>query len=219
MEFADECPTALYRLYDAGGALLYVGITGALKLRMSQHAAEKPWWSAITRKTVAWYPSRAEAVAAEAEAITLEAPVHNVVGKPLAIVKSPRAAHEALVDELAADYERALGEYGGDERLAGALADALAEVSSPDLLRASLRLHALQESIERARSDAASARAVVAAALSAKYALTISELARVLGLSKQRADQLLRKAHERDCCASSDPGPVNAPGPSRVPLA
>ena len=41
VEIAGE-PTAVYRFYDANGALLYVGITGNLSRRWAKHEARKP---------------------------------------------------------------------------------------------------------------------------------------------------------------------------------
>ena len=43
MEVGDETPTALYRFFDTAGALLYVGITDAVKRRFAEHSAQKPW--------------------------------------------------------------------------------------------------------------------------------------------------------------------------------
>ena len=76
-EFTNDA-TALYRLYDATGALLYVGITTSLKVRMAQHAADKSWWPEVTRKTVTWCDDRAEAAKAELVAIRAERPLHNI---------------------------------------------------------------------------------------------------------------------------------------------
>ena len=70
--------TALYRLYDAGDVLLYVGITSSLKVRMTQHVVDKPWWGDVARKTVRWYPVRKEAATAEAAAIKAEKPKYNI---------------------------------------------------------------------------------------------------------------------------------------------
>lgn len=70
-------PTSLYRFYDAAGTLLYVGISNNPARRWKQHADTKPWWSDVDRKTVEWLASRAEAEAAEAEAIKAEKPLHN----------------------------------------------------------------------------------------------------------------------------------------------
>lgn len=73
-----DAPTALYRLYSHAGDLLYVGITDHLKIRLTAHAKEKPWWPEVARKTVAWYPTKREAEDAEARAIRDEHPAHNI---------------------------------------------------------------------------------------------------------------------------------------------
>jgi predicted GIY-YIG superfamily endonuclease len=83
MELGDETPTALYRLYDAEGKLLYIGITGDIKARFAQHAETKAWWPDVTRKTVEWHAARSEASQAELEAIKAERPVHNIAGAAL----------------------------------------------------------------------------------------------------------------------------------------
>lgn len=80
----DDQPTALYRFFDADGALLYVGITADLGKRWAKHQSEKPWWPHVTKKTVRWYGERPSALAAEAEAIKDELPRYNVAGSPLA---------------------------------------------------------------------------------------------------------------------------------------
>lgn len=81
-------PTALYRLYADDGTLLYVGITRNIGMRFLHHRGNKPWWPEVARWTMAWYPSRREASAAELAAIASERPVHNVLG---ATPKQPRA--------------------------------------------------------------------------------------------------------------------------------
>ena len=37
-------PTCLYRVHDAQGGLLYVGIAGNPGRRFQEHAGTKPWW-------------------------------------------------------------------------------------------------------------------------------------------------------------------------------
>jgi prevent-host-death family protein len=69
--------TAVYRLYDSGGALLYVGLGGDPESRWKDHAREKPWWSEVSRKTVMWHESLEEASIAEHKAIHSEKPMHN----------------------------------------------------------------------------------------------------------------------------------------------
>lgn len=74
-------PTVLYRHYDAGGQLLYVGITDAGRggQRWHEHEADKPWFRLVARSEVSHpYPTRADALYAEALAIRDENPVHNI---------------------------------------------------------------------------------------------------------------------------------------------
>jgi predicted GIY-YIG superfamily endonuclease len=80
LELGEEAPTALYRFYAADGSLLYVGVTNNMKARLGQHAADKPWWPQVARKTVGWHATRAEALAAESAAIKTEHPAHNIAG-------------------------------------------------------------------------------------------------------------------------------------------
>lgn len=74
-------PTALYRLYDQAGSLLYVGITCNLDERFKDHRNDKkkPWWPQVADKTVRWYDNRDAAEEAERYAIAMEDPLHNVV--------------------------------------------------------------------------------------------------------------------------------------------
>ncbi|WP_329334683.1 GIY-YIG nuclease family protein [Streptomyces sp. NBC_01352] len=79
MSYEDPgAPTALYRLYDMPGLLLYVGIAIDPANRLRQHHADQPWSFAISRQVVDWHPTRAEAAAAETAAIRTEGPVWNV---------------------------------------------------------------------------------------------------------------------------------------------
>lgn len=72
--------TALYRLYDADGALLYVGISNNPKRRFSGHRSDKPWWPEVDRHTVDWFDNMWFASVAERTAITTEAPRYNIRG-------------------------------------------------------------------------------------------------------------------------------------------
>lgn len=71
-------PTSLYRFFDATGNLLYVGITRQQKGRFNQHAATKEWWSEVASSTVEHFPTREDALRAEAEAIGTENPRYNI---------------------------------------------------------------------------------------------------------------------------------------------
>lgn len=70
-------PTALYRLYDAEGSLLYLGIAGIPEQRWKLHSDRQPWWHLVARKSVEWYPDRATASAAEGRLTAEEQPLYN----------------------------------------------------------------------------------------------------------------------------------------------
>lgn len=70
--------TAMYRLFDEAGQLLYVGIAVNPDTRWSTHAREKTWWPQVARRTVEWFDDRPSAEAAEVAAIASEAPQFNV---------------------------------------------------------------------------------------------------------------------------------------------
>ncbi|MFD8577366.1 GIY-YIG nuclease family protein [Streptomyces virginiae] len=71
-------PTALYRLRDRSGALLYVGITSNLGRRWNTHADGKRWWADVATRSIEWFPTREHALAAEVQAIRAEQPRYNV---------------------------------------------------------------------------------------------------------------------------------------------
>ncbi|MGW5197337.1 GIY-YIG nuclease family protein [Streptomyces spiralis] len=71
--------TALYRLRDASGSLLYVGISEDPLRRWAEHSKDKRWWPLVTAFTLRWFDSRNRALIAEARAIRAERPLHNVV--------------------------------------------------------------------------------------------------------------------------------------------
>ena len=78
---ADPVPTALYRHFGEGDALLYVGISLSPVARLSKHADASHWSRQITRVSIEWFPSRSAALAAEARAILDENPAHNIAGR------------------------------------------------------------------------------------------------------------------------------------------
>jgi predicted GIY-YIG superfamily endonuclease len=75
-------PTALYRLYDRDGVLLYVGITLDFARRMRDHARVQPWWAEVKVRVVIWYESWPLAFQAETVAIAGEQPKHNRAKRP-----------------------------------------------------------------------------------------------------------------------------------------
>jgi excinuclease UvrABC nuclease subunit len=83
MDHSDEIPqltTDLYRLYDAEGTLLYVGISKSAMTRMKQHAKEKHWWLEVCRIEIEHVlGGRSDAEIVERRAIETERPKYNVM--------------------------------------------------------------------------------------------------------------------------------------------
>jgi hypothetical protein len=69
--------TALYRLYNSAGELLYIRVTNRPQVRWGQHKSDKPWWPEVARKSLEWLPTRDEALDAEPRAIVAERPRYN----------------------------------------------------------------------------------------------------------------------------------------------
>lgn len=70
--------TAVYRLFDSSGALLYVGISCNPEKRFRAHRNEKDWWQEVDGISIEWFESRHKASLAEAHAIGTEGPLYNV---------------------------------------------------------------------------------------------------------------------------------------------
>ncbi len=71
-------PTAVYRLYDTAGELLYVGIGVKPMDRLDQHRRTKGWWHEVARHEVTWYASRLLAGAEECRAVAFDRPKYNI---------------------------------------------------------------------------------------------------------------------------------------------
>jgi hypothetical protein len=67
----------VYFASDQTGRLLYVGVTGDIFVRVSQHAVTAPWYPDMHHLRVETYPTRADAENREAEAIATLSPAHN----------------------------------------------------------------------------------------------------------------------------------------------
>lgn len=127
MELGDETPTALYRLFDAEGTLLYIGISGNLKTRFAKHAVHKPWWPEVARKTVEWHLTRTDAAEAEDKAIKTEKPKHNIAGAVLFGVDFDQARLGKKLDGTSV-LDLAFGEGAATDRLIRIAVAALGEV-------------------------------------------------------------------------------------------
>jgi len=79
MTLADEVaakPTIVYRLYDAQGALLYVGMAIRVKERLQAHKRLE-WWPQVARVEEETFPDRMQACRRERDLILDERPLHN----------------------------------------------------------------------------------------------------------------------------------------------
>ena len=73
-------PHILYRLFDAHGDLLYIGITNDINLRFYSHRNSKPWWPEVSSHSAdSDFKSRWDLEAAECEAIRTECPKYNTM--------------------------------------------------------------------------------------------------------------------------------------------
>jgi predicted GIY-YIG superfamily endonuclease len=80
MESTQPIPSrraAVYRLYDAAGALLYIGSSYDPEKRFRDHH-RTAWWPRVRRSEQEWHPSRAKAYEVEAAAIWAERPEYNL---------------------------------------------------------------------------------------------------------------------------------------------
>jgi prophage regulatory protein len=104
----DLFPTAVYRLFDRSGDLLYVGV-GDARTRVLTHLRRKPWADEIdpSRTTVEWYGTRREAETREASAIDTETPRYNIVG-----TSRHRARPPAAIEPFPTRHLVGVGEIG-----------------------------------------------------------------------------------------------------------
>lgn len=86
---ADDVETIVYRFFRADSRLLYVGVTQEREKRFLRHS-ERFWWPEVTRVRIESYATRGEALVVETEAISSEAPVHNLMKPEPAEISLPR---------------------------------------------------------------------------------------------------------------------------------
>jgi predicted GIY-YIG superfamily endonuclease len=115
----------VYRLFDSGSTLLYIGSTGNVERRLQQHSADQPWWPRVTRVELEHFANRSDALDAEGRAIFHEKPRFNKKHEEAwrdAAVAAPTERRDAWwVQVLAKDERRreakreALVEYVGSD--------------------------------------------------------------------------------------------------------
>lgn len=112
--------TAVYRLYDQSGVLLYVGISDKPTRRWTQHESGKPWYSEVHTSTVEWHPNREAALWHERRAIRIEGPRYNV-----------EHALDSATSAIVGQWIKTLASITGgqlDERLKGGIDHAITEI-------------------------------------------------------------------------------------------
>lgn len=87
-------PCALYRHFDADGELLYVGIAANPFKRTGEHRTHADWFASVVRIDIEWFDSRAEAKAAETQAIGKGQPENNRSEKRFSPDELQSALHE-----------------------------------------------------------------------------------------------------------------------------
>lgn len=88
----------LYRLFNAAGELLYIGITNDLNARFSWHAGRSPWWPEVADCRTDFFPSREALRAAETQAIKAEQPRYNRASVPKPTQPKPIVPHRVCPD-------------------------------------------------------------------------------------------------------------------------
>lgn len=150
-----ERPTAVYRLYDRDGRLLYVGISDKPEHRFGQHERDKYWWRDVVTREVTWYPDRRLAEAEEYRAIASEAPEYNIDvagvsrfdGRP----QEDRQRRYVTANSRLGKFEKVLVRLGEDieaNAFEGAelpLADSLAERYGVDAVTVQQALRSLRQ--------------------------------------------------------------------------
>lgn len=133
--------TTLYRLFDADGELLYVGIAGNPGRRFAQHGGEKPWWREVSETTLTHYDTRAEALMAEREAIQTEHPRYNIMlslRAPSPSADDLRLEAEEEADILGHFLGRRMLDVGLSKNAARIAAEMARRVDWPDTAKAVL---------------------------------------------------------------------------------
>lgn len=78
-------PHVVYRCYNAGGRLIYVGCTGMVQQRLDQHRISSWWWPQVARTRVLVFPNKDYALWQERIAIGEENPRWNIKGRQRAL--------------------------------------------------------------------------------------------------------------------------------------
>jgi predicted GIY-YIG superfamily endonuclease len=100
--------TALYRIFDTGGELAYIGIAQNVMARLADHERLSAWYSGnVGNVAIEWFTSREHAARAEIAAIKAESPRENDIHKPKVDRLSPDApAVRGMSQTTPAEWQR-----------------------------------------------------------------------------------------------------------------
>lgn len=79
----DQGRTAVYRIFNTEGGLLYIGSSQDPAHRVRVHTNQRLWGDEIASYTAGWHRTRKRAYAVEAAAIRAEHPLYNIRHTPL----------------------------------------------------------------------------------------------------------------------------------------
>jgi DNA-binding transcriptional regulator YhcF (GntR family)/predicted GIY-YIG superfamily endonuclease len=97
----------VYRHYDDESTLLYVGISVAPDVRAAEHATNE-WARFAARMDGVWFDTWAAAKAAEQEAIRVEEPIFNIVGRGCRVERNERVARYVAARTSPAEADQML---------------------------------------------------------------------------------------------------------------
>lgn len=100
----------LYRFFDASRSILYIGVSVSVTTRLAAYR-RRGWGELITFAKLEKYPSRWDAMCAEARAIATEKPPHNLYFN----TKNPGTSSPFLTDDNAASASIVTGLVAIDE--------------------------------------------------------------------------------------------------------
>jgi hypothetical protein len=120
----------LYRHFDGEGRLLYVGISIDVLVRQASHELRSWWFKDVRRIEITPFATRAEAAAAEVQAIRAERPRYNQQHHPNPAPRPPSAAKERK--QLLQRLQAARSEDGaGGADFSARVKDVLTELAPP----------------------------------------------------------------------------------------
>lgn len=99
---------AVYRLSDALGQLLYVGITVDPEVRFKNHEKEKWWWPSVYQTDIDWMLNWEIAESVEKHLIKTLSPIHNVRGTP----RHGKWSHIAAQASTSSEWRQLAKEHG-----------------------------------------------------------------------------------------------------------